>query len=141
MVNIPSNQGAVIAVRASLWACLGAWLASCTTSPTHPAAQTASATAQPLSALHREDALWLDRVGFGIDTQMVNDYRRLGRTRWLDSQLDPHQEVLPAPIAAQIDSLEISHVEVAALLAEVRSRQKAINDAPLARIASRHARR
>jgi uncharacterized protein (DUF1800 family) len=132
----PSKLGAAaarlnrsVAVRAGLWTCAGAWLVACTASAPHTSSQSA-ASASPLSALARQDALWLDRVGFGVDTQMLNDYRRLGRSRWLEQQLDPHNEALPSAIAAQIQGMEISHADPVQLLAEVRDRQKALNDIP-----------
>jgi uncharacterized protein (DUF1800 family) len=129
LMDKPSNLGAVIALRAGLWTCASAWLVACTASAPHPPSPSARSAA-PLIAFQRPDALWLERVGFGVDTQMVDDYRRLGRTRWLNQQLDPHDEALPPAIAAQIQSMEISHANPVELLAEVRQRQKALDDIP-----------
>lgn len=125
----PSNLGAVIARKASLWVCAGVWLVACSTPTPRPSAP-AAAPAAPLLTFQRSDAQWLQRVGFGVDTQMINDYRRLGRTRWLNQQLDPHTAPLPSAIEAQIQSMEISHADPVQLLAEVRDRQRALNTIP-----------
>ena len=98
-------------------------LAGCATPPELP-------HAQPLRTLHRENTLWLERISFGLDTQNVAEYRRLGRERFLDRQLHPAQEILPAPIAAQIASLEITRAEPVHLLAEVNAQYRVINAMP-----------
>jgi uncharacterized protein (DUF1800 family) len=121
MVNPASKSGSLVAAYVLLCAC---------TTSNHTAAPPVDKAAPPLSALRREDALWLDRVGFGVDTRMISDYRRLGRTRWLEAQLNPRDEQLPPAISAQLESLEISHADAAQLLAEVRSRQKSVNELP-----------
>jgi uncharacterized protein (DUF1800 family) len=89
---------------------------------THPAA-----AAAPPPILHREDALWLERVTFGLDSTSIADYRRLGRERFLDQQLNARDMALPAPIAAQISALEVSRANPQASLAEVNAQYKAIN--------------
>ncbi|HWW21725.1 MAG TPA: DUF1800 family protein, partial [Steroidobacteraceae bacterium] len=86
-----------------------------------------AASPEALTNLRRQDALWLERVGFGVDSVMVKDYRRLGRTRWLDQQLGAHDETLPPAIAAQLQNMEVSHLDAQHLLADVQARQKAIN--------------
>jgi uncharacterized protein (DUF1800 family) len=80
--------------------------------------------------LHREDMLWIERTSFGLDTASVMSYRRLGRNAYLDRQLHPHDEGLPAPIAAQIDALEVTHADARSLLADVNAKYKAINAMP-----------
>src|SRR5271157_4961553 len=77
------------------------------------------ATAGALPVVRREDMLWLERVSFGLDTATVAEYRRLGREAYLDRQLHPHGVPLPAPIAAQIDALQVTHVDAARVLADV----------------------
>ncbi len=65
--------------------------------------------AEPLPpALHRQDVLWLERSSFGINTASIAEYRRLGRTRFLESQLNPANDALPVPIAKQISASEAS---------------------------------
>jgi uncharacterized protein (DUF1800 family) len=115
----PSKQASVIAA-------LTATLAACASQgPRSDVSPTA-----PLTNLRRQDALWLDRVGFGVDSVTVNDYRRLGRSRWLDQQLDPPTPTLPPAITAQIANLQITHADPRVLLSDVQSRQKAINAMP-----------
>jgi uncharacterized protein (DUF1800 family) len=88
------------------------------------------ATAAALPVLHREDMLWLQRSSFGLDSASVADYRRLGRERFLDAQLKAGEPALPAPIAAQIASLEVSHADPLQWLADVNAQYKTINAMP-----------
>ncbi len=87
------------------------------------------ATAAALPVLRPQDMLWLQRVTFGLDSRSVSDYRRLGRVRFLDEQLDGRGE-LPPPIAAQIDSLEVAHEDAREWLAAVAAQYKSINALP-----------
>jgi uncharacterized protein (DUF1800 family) len=106
-------------------------LLACTGSATRTDVNAAgSSRAAALPVLHREDMLWLERVTFGLNSADVADYRRLGRERFLERQLDARDTALPPPIAAQIDALEVSHAEPASRLAEVRARYKTINAMP-----------
>jgi uncharacterized protein (DUF1800 family) len=100
-------------------------LAACAT-PSNPP----HAPSEPLRPLHRENVLWLERISFGLNTRNVADYRRLGRERFLDQQLHPVDETLPAPIAAQIASLEITGANPVQLLAGVNAQYKVINAMP-----------
>ena len=88
------------------------------------------ATGGALPVLHREDMLWLERVSFGLDSATVADYRKLGRERFLDQQLNAHDQQLPAPIAAQIDAMEISRAQPATWIADVNAQYKRINAMP-----------
>ena len=88
------------------------------------------AAAEALPVLHREDTLWLARVAFGLDSASVAEYRRLGRNRFLEQQLEARDGALPAPIAAQINALEISHADPQKWLADVNARYKTINAMP-----------
>jgi uncharacterized protein (DUF1800 family) len=105
-------------------------LLACTGSATRAGAAGSARSAAALPVFHREDMLWLERVTFGLDSADLAEYQRLGRERFLDRQLDARDTALPAPIAAQIDALEVSHAEPAQWLAEVNSRYKAINAMP-----------
>ncbi len=99
--------------------CTAMLLAGCATPASHAAV--------PLPVLHREDMLWLERVSFGLDTETVADYRRLGRERFLDTQLHPHVASLPAPVAAQVAAFEVTHADPAPWLADLNARRKALN--------------
>jgi uncharacterized protein (DUF1800 family) len=103
-------------------------LAGCATPP-NPA-HDPSAPSGPLRPLHRENVLWLERISFGLNTRIVADYRRLGRERFLDQQLHPAEETLPAPIASQIASLEVTGANPVQLLAGVNAQYKVINAMP-----------
>jgi hypothetical protein len=83
-----------------------------------PASRTsAPPAAAQLAALSRADAVWLERVSFGLDSGTVSDYRRLDRERYLEQQLQPTtNEILPAPIATQVHALESSQLEAAPIL-------------------------
>ncbi len=77
------------------------------------------------AALKREDALWLDRITYGLDTPTVERFVRLGKRGFLDEQLSGKNDVLPAPVQAQIDALDISKVPAGQLFAdEVAAQQR-----------------
>jgi len=88
------------------------------------------ASAAALPVLHRDDALWLERVAIGLDSTAVADYRRLGRERYLGRQLQPQYAVLPAPIAAEIGALEVTHADPQRWLADLNAQNKVINAMP-----------
>jgi uncharacterized protein (DUF1800 family) len=120
------SSGVEAGARAILAACMGLLVAAgCASGPPRPAPGGA-----PLPFLNRADALWLQRVTFGLDSVTVADYRRLGRERFLERELGPHDGALPAPIAAQIGALEISHADPVSWLAEVNAAHRSINDMP-----------
>jgi uncharacterized protein (DUF1800 family) len=99
---------------------LGLTVGGCVSPVSHP-------TRAPLQTLHREDRLWLDRVTFGVNSSTVAEYRRVGRVRYLDEQLDPGHGLLPPEIAAQIDALEVSHIDLVQQLAMVKGKHQEIN--------------
>jgi uncharacterized protein (DUF1800 family) len=89
-----------------------------------PARQSSSMT------LKREDVLWLDRVSFGLDSQVLAEYRRLGRQGFLDEQLRSGDVPLPEPIASQIAALEVIHADPQRWLADLNAQYKTINSMP-----------
>jgi hypothetical protein len=103
----------------------GLALAGCATH-TDPA----RAPAAPLHAMRREDTLWLERASFGLDSASVESYQRLGREQFLDRQLHPGEAVLPAPVAKEIATLEVSHADPVKWLADVNAQNKLINAMP-----------
>jgi uncharacterized protein (DUF1800 family) len=105
--------------------CAGLLLAACAASTRSGSAPTAA-----LPVLRREDVLWLQRVSFGLDSAGIAEYRRLGRARYLERQLRPGDLPLPPPIATEIAALGVSHVDAAAVLADVSARHKAIRAMP-----------
>ena len=82
------------------------------------------------SELSREDIQWLDRVTYGPSTATVDEYRKLGRRRFLDEQLHPKDVHLPQPAADQVAALDLSHANAADLLATVFKEQQRINALP-----------
>jgi uncharacterized protein (DUF1800 family) len=80
--------------------------------------------------LSRQDIQWLDRVTYGPTTGTVEEYRKLGRRRFLDEQLHPRGVQLPQPVAAEVDALEIAHTNTADLLISVSKEQQRINTLP-----------
>jgi uncharacterized protein (DUF1800 family) len=92
-------------------------------------AQAPPPKAGALPVLKRQDMLWLERVSFGIDSESVAELHRLGRERYLQRQLEG-REALPAPVAAELASLEIAHLDPARAIADLNAEHKAINAMP-----------
>jgi uncharacterized protein (DUF1800 family) len=117
----------------AMLACVTALLTACAAPATRPTPGTTqldasqSAIAKPLPGLRHEDALWIDRVAFGLDTRAVADYRRLGRERFLAQQLAARDNTLPPAIALQINAMEVAHLDPAQRLVDVQSAYKSIN--------------
>lgn len=85
----------------------------------------ATANDTPLS---KEDAAWLDRVTFGADSATVASFRDLGKRRFLDRQLHPSDDGLPAAIKAQIANFDVMKTPTATLLAQVRDQYRDVKD-------------
>jgi len=109
---------------AAMVTCATLALVSCVT----PVSRSGSAdAAHALAPLRREDVVWLERVGFGLDSATVADYRRLGRERYLEEQLRGSAEALPAPIAAQVQQLSAQAADPQQGLQMLQERRKSIN--------------
>lgn len=89
----------------------------------------AAAGASPDATLSREDAAWLNRITYGVNSAVLAEYRSLGRRRFLERQLDDAGK-LPAAVAQQVAALEITRRDGASLLAETIEEQKRINSLP-----------
>lgn len=100
-------------------------LSSCAGRPTDSSTKDAA-----LPSLSRSDIEWLARVNFGIDSASVQEFRRLGRERYLDGQLAARDVALPAPISAEIDTMEISRTDPEHEIAAVNSERQRINLIP-----------
>ena len=130
--RIPASLGA------AALALTGALLFGCTNPETRSASTGSNAStgkhppnaAAALPVFHREDLLWLERVTFGLDSASVAEYRRLGRSRYLEQQLTHPDMALPAPIETAIAGLEVSRADLVRSLAEVKERYTIINDMP-----------
>jgi uncharacterized protein (DUF1800 family) len=103
---------------------LAAWLLSGCAAPPPAAAIRHEA---PAATLSRADAAWLQRLTFGIDSASLQSFRQLGRERFLEAQLGLRGAVLPAPVAAQVDAMEVAHLDVRVTLAAVGAERQRIN--------------
>ena len=104
-----------------------ALLLGCADSVPHHHAPASTAAALPV--FQRQDMFWLERVSFGIDSSSVAELHRLGRERYLDRQLAGH-DALPAPVAAELAALEVTHLDPVRSIAEVNAEHKAIKAMP-----------
>ena len=121
-----ARTAAMSLAAGALAACAGAGLRA--TPPAAVAAAGPAATRHP-QALSREDVLWLGRVDFGVDSQALSEYRRLGRAAYLERQLHPSSDAaqdLPPAIAAQIAALEVSHLDLRRTFAGLRGERRAL---------------
>jgi uncharacterized protein (DUF1800 family) len=84
-------------------------------------------SADTLATLQRDDAVWLERVSFGLDSATLADYRRLGRERYLDEQLHLRAEALPAPIAAQLMRLLAQQTDPQQRLRALQEQRRSLN--------------
>jgi uncharacterized protein (DUF1800 family) len=96
-------------------AALAAALAGCASSPGGMA---------PASSA---DTPWLERLTFGVDSGVLDQYRRLGRQGYLAAQLQPSDGPLPEAVAREVAQLPINQGTAAQLLATVTAEQKRIN--------------
>jgi uncharacterized protein (DUF1800 family) len=74
--------------------------------------------------------LWLERITYGPDTAVVDQYLKLGRRSFLKQQLHPIDLRLPPAVNTQITSLEVSHSDPAVILPGVVREQQRINALP-----------
>ena len=78
-----------------------------------------------------DDIAWLQRVGFGINSAELSDYRKLGRVRFLDEQLADHgNDTLPPDIAAMIKSYEAINTPPSELATQFRDSRQSIQAMP-----------
>jgi uncharacterized protein (DUF1800 family) len=131
LTDLPYQPRRFARHRAPILVGVAATLAACAAPAPRTAADAQNAaSATPMLTLHREDVLWIDRLSFGLDTRIVADYRRFGRERMLERQLDDADHALPDAIASQIDVMEVAHVDVVQQLAGVQAAYKSINALP-----------
>ena len=76
--------------------------------------------------LGSDDIAWLQRVGFGIDSAELSDYRKLGRIRFLDEQLTGRSDPLPPEVAAMINSYQAINTPLAELATQFRDGRQAV---------------
>ena len=83
-----------------------------------------AARADGIKPLSREDTLWLDRVTYGIDTATIARFQQLGKTKFLEFQLNARDESLPAPVKTKIEAMPIAHVNLAKTMQDFAERRK-----------------
>ena len=71
------------------------------------------------------DAQRVDRASFGVDALELQQVGRLGYARWVDEQLHPKPEALPAPVADRIAAMKITREPLVARLREAVTARKA----------------
>ena len=83
--------------------------------------------AHTADTVRNEDLLWLERVTYGVDATTLQQFRRLGRSRFLRAQLAMGGDPLPPRVAQQVAALRISNADATQLLAEVNAASQQIN--------------
>jgi hypothetical protein len=121
-LSLVSSRRRVLSICVSVLATFG--IGACAAPATRG---TAAPGPADLAALSRPDAMWLERVSFGLDSGTVAEFRRLGRERYLEEQLTATGEALPAPIAAQIHALQTPPLDAAQILQSLQQRRQAAN--------------
>ena len=84
----------------------------------------------PLAPLARADALWLERVAFGLDSASVALYRELGRDGFLERQLQPQASPTPPSLAAAVDGPNAARPDLVQVLAGLAADRRAVNALP-----------
>ncbi len=120
-LRVTSAIGAAVA----LFACV-CGLAACASSSTND--RTAAAEAR-LAPLTESDLHWLNRVSFGVDSELVVRYRAIGRTHFLDEQLGALKPD-PQPLADEIAALPIEQSTAEQEYRALRAEQQRINTLP-----------
>jgi uncharacterized protein (DUF1800 family) len=85
--------------------------------------------------LPHADLLWLQRITYGVDSSTLERFRRLGKAGFLSEQLAGTNERLPEFVQKSIDAMDISHVSMPKVMADLAARRReaksAGNDAKL----------
>jgi uncharacterized protein (DUF1800 family) len=81
------------------------------------------------TALAADDLRWLNRLTFGIDTDVVARFRAVGRNKFLDEQLHP-PSADPPNLAADIAAIPTTSRSASELLKAARQEQQRINALP-----------
>jgi uncharacterized protein (DUF1800 family) len=85
---------------------------------------------RPPPAESAADVQWLNRVAYSIDSETLVRYRQLGRAGYLDEQLRRDDLALPAPVSAELGTLEVSHDDLPGVLASVQAEHRRITALP-----------
>lgn len=85
---------------------------------------------EPKGTLRREDADWLQHLGFGVDDPMVDSYQNLGRDKFLRKQLSPGADTLPTAASAVLNGYEATSTPLPVLIGRLDAEQKHIKSMP-----------
>ena len=77
-----------------------------------------------------EDIHWINRVTYGLDSTTLAQYRILGRKSFLEAQLTPPADALPAPAQRAVDAMLITAKRADQLLADSEIESRRINALP-----------
>jgi uncharacterized protein (DUF1800 family) len=75
----------------------------------------------------RTDLARLERLTYGIDSDMLNMLEQQGRSRFMREQLRPSSDRLPEVVQQQLDTLAVSHTTAIAELAQISAENQRIN--------------
>jgi uncharacterized protein (DUF1800 family) len=81
----------------------------------------------PLVALAPQELKLVNRITWGANPSTANEFRILGAERFLNDQLHPRSDSLPAAAQEQIDGLSISHTPIEQIVAEAEQQAKIVN--------------
>lgn len=87
-------------------------------------AQAARAADRPLN---EDDIRWLNRLTYGLDSATLAQYRALGRKNFLETQLSPATDAMPASAQHAVDGMLISARRADQLLADSDIEGRRIN--------------
>jgi uncharacterized protein (DUF1800 family) len=90
----------------------------------------ASAPQIPANSTRSPDMPWLERLTFGVNSEVLAQYRKLGREGFLEAQLHATDEHLPDTVSQDIAQLPIAQVDAARLVQGIAAEQKRINTLP-----------
>jgi uncharacterized protein (DUF1800 family) len=90
------------------------------------------AAAPPVAprAAYSPDIPWLERLTFGVNSQVLAQYQKLGRGGFLEAQLQAADEHLPDPVAREIAQLPAARIDAEHLFVGIALEQKRINALP-----------
>src|SRR5580700_7135830 len=90
------------------------------------------AAAPPVAprAAYSPDIPWLERLTFGVNSQVLAQYQKLGRGGFLEAQLQAADEHLPDPVAREIAQLPAARIDAEHLFVGIALEQERINALP-----------
>jgi uncharacterized protein (DUF1800 family) len=81
----------------------------------------------PSVPLAPQDLTLVNRITWGANSSTAIEFRTLGLDRFLNDQLHPPSDSLPAAAQEQIDSLSISHTPLEQIVVEAEQQVKIVN--------------